>query len=99
SGTVTEYGIPNGGDSGGIIVGPDGNLWFTEPLHNKVARATTGASFAEYTVPTASSGAFAIALGPDKNLWFTEPAGGANKIGMVPTAGQFTEYSIPTPSD
>jgi len=96
--TVSEFGVPNGGDSGGLTVGPDNNLWFTQPIHNKITRATTAPAFVDYTVPTASSGAFAIALGPDKNLWFTEPASTANKIGVVTTAGKFTEYPIPTPS-
>jgi streptogramin lyase len=97
-GTVSEFGLPNGGDSGGLAVGPDGNLWFTQPLHNKITRATTAPAFTDYTVPTPNSGPFAITLGPDKNLWFTEPAATANKIGVVTTSGQFREYPIPTPS-
>jgi virginiamycin B lyase len=96
--TVSEFGVPNGGDSGGLTVGPDGNLWFSQPLHNKITRATTAPAFTDYTVPTANSGPFAITLGPDKNLWFTESSATANKIGVVTTAGKFTEYAIPTPS-
>ena len=96
SGQMNEYGVPNGGDSGGMVQGPDGNLWFTQPLHNRISRVTTSAEFEEFTIPTADSGPLAIAVGPDGNLWFTEAAAVANKIGRVTPAGEFSEFPIPT---
>jgi streptogramin lyase len=98
AGMVNEYGVPNGGDSGGIAAGPDGNLWFTQPRGNKISRVTPAAAFQEYRLPTAASGPSAIALGPDGNLWFTEAAAASNKIGRITPAGVITEFPIPTPS-
>jgi virginiamycin B lyase len=96
SGTFNEYGVPGGGDSGGITNGPDGNLWFTEPHGNKIAHITPAGSFTEFKVPTAASGPAAIAVGPDGNLWFTEAAAASNKIGRMTPAGAFMEFPIPT---
>src|SRR5204863_333893 len=81
NGMFNEYGVPNGGDSGTITGGPDGNLWFTEPLHDRIGRVTPQAAFMQYNLPTAGGHPLGIALGPDGNLWFTEPSG--NKIGRV----------------
>jgi streptogramin lyase len=98
SGTVTELGVPNGGDSGGIVSGPEGKLWFTQPLHNKITSLTPGSQFKDFAIPTANSGPFAITVGPDGNLWFTESAAEGNKIGRLTAAGVFTEFPIPTPN-
>ena len=57
-----------------ITVGPDGNLWFTEHIGNKVGQVTTDGVFTEFPVPTAGSIPFGITAGPDGNLWFTEEA-------------------------
>jgi RHS repeat-associated protein len=98
SGTVTDYATPTNPIStppvGGITVGPDGNLWFTEPSANKIGKVTTSGTFTEYTVPTSTSNPYWITAGPDGNLWFTESGG--NQIGRITTAGVFTEFAIPT---
>lgn len=98
SGTFTEFGVPNGGDSAGICLGPDSALWFTQQLHNKVSRVGTDKQFKDFTVPTANSAPLAIVAGKDGNLWFTEAGVGANKIGQLSTAGAFKEFAIPTPA-
>ncbi len=95
TGTVNEYGVPSG-DSGGIVNGPDGKLWFTEPIKNKIGNMTTTQQFKEFTIPTTNSGPLAITVGPDMNLWFTEAASAGNKIGKITTAGVVSEYPIPT---
>ena len=72
---------------------PDGNLWFTENLGNKIGRITTGArsrSFPSRRRRRLSG----ITAGPDGNLWFTEADG--NKIGRITTAGVITEFPVPT---
>ena len=38
-GASTEFPVPNGGDSAGIALGPDNNLWFTQQLRNGVVDA------------------------------------------------------------
>jgi len=94
AGKVDEFGVPNGGDSGGICNGPDGNLWFTEPNSGRVARVSPSANFKDFPLPDKNSNPVAITLGPDGALWFTEAS--TNKIGRITTAGQITEYPIPT---
>ncbi len=87
----------------GITVGPDGNLWFTESIANRIGRlAPTNdlnqrlTAFKEYDPPTPKSAPLFITTGPDGNLWFTEF--GANRIGRInPTTGAITEFPLPTP--
>lgn len=98
SGQFDEMGVPNGGDSAGICLGPDNAIWFTQQIHNKVTRVTPNKEFKDFTVPTPGSGPLAITTGKDENLWFTESAVGANKIGRLTPAGEFTEFPIPTPA-
>ena len=93
---ITEYPIPTpGSDPQLISAGPDGNLWFTEQVGNKVAMVTTSGVFTEYTVPTANSSPSGIAAGPDGNLWFTEF--NTSTVARMTTSGVITEYAVPTP--
>src|SRR5262245_29037447 len=89
----TEYPAPTAG-SGlvWITLGPDGNLWFTEALVNRIGRITPGGVITEFPIPTAGSIPGGIAAGPDGNLWFTEETG--NKIGRITPAGVITEFPI-----
>jgi RHS repeat-associated protein len=100
-GTYTQIATPtNSSSMGGIVVGPDGNIWFTEPGANKIGKVNlsgsfTSSSFTEYTVPTSGASPYWIAADRNGALWFTES--GTNKIGRITTAGLVTnEYSIPT---
>ncbi len=94
---VTEFPTPTANSRPYTIVpGPDGNLWFTESVGNKLGRITTSGVITEFPVPTASSGPYGIAFDAVGNVWFTERF--ANQIGrFVPETGQFTEFPIPTP--
>src|SRR2546425_875899 len=66
---ITQYEVPTkGGHPWGIAAGPDGNLWFTELLGNKVGRLTTDGLFTEYLIPTRDSFPREITAGPDGNL-------------------------------
>jgi streptogramin lyase len=85
--TPTENATP-----GHLSVGPDGNLWFTEPDADNIGRITTAGVITEFPVPTAASLPEGITAGPDGNLWFTEA--GASKIGMITPAGIITEYPV-----
>jgi streptogramin lyase len=92
---ITEYTVPTPGSAPyAIAVGPDGNLWFTEVLGNKVAKVTPLGAFTEYKIPSALSQSEGITAGPDGNLWFTEF--GPGKVAKVTTSGVITEYPIPT---
>jgi virginiamycin B lyase len=107
-GAITEYPVPtrtsiNAGPctvtssspaEGGIVVGPDGNLWFTEAAGNKIGRISPGGAIAEFPVPTPNSSPLGLAVGPDRALWFVERS--ASRVGRVTTAGAVTEFAMPT---
>jgi cysteine-rich repeat protein len=93
--TITEFPVPTAASQPrGITAGPDGNLWFTESLGNKIGRSTTAGVITEFPIPTPNSFPLGITSGPDGNLWFAEGTG--NKIGSITTAGVITEYTVPT---
>jgi streptogramin lyase len=86
AGVVTEFsngltsggfdpftGKPNGPEPTSITTGPDGNLWFSEPGPNRVARITPAGVVTEFPVGTGSTQPGGITTGPDGNVWFTEP--------------------------
>ena len=78
-----------------IVAGPDGNLWFTESMGNKIGRISPSGTITEFPVPTGASGPYGIAVGPDGNIWFTERF--ANQIGTLNlTTFQILEFGIPT---
>src|SRR5205823_3287534 len=88
--STTEFPLPSGPLlAGGITLGPDNNLWFTERSANKIGRITPDGTVTEFPVPTANSQPANITSGPDGNLWFTEYAG--NQIGWITPAGVITE--------
>jgi streptogramin lyase len=79
--------------------GPDGELWFTEDIVNRIGRLTTNGTVKEYQLPSTLNGGRinwepeGIVTGPDGALWFTEVAG--DKLGRITTAGVITEYDAP----
>lgn len=95
--TITEFAVPtpNGGPYG-IAAGPEGNLWFTEMLADRIGRISPQGNITEFALPAAGRGPAQIAPGPDGNLWFTES--GAGRIGRISLAGAVAEFPIPTPS-
>ncbi len=92
--SITEYPTPTTASSepAGITLGPDGALWFTETLGNKIGRISTSGVSTDYLLPIANSYPEGITAGPDGALWFTA---GAN-IGRITIAGAITEYAIPS---
>jgi streptogramin lyase len=79
----------------GIVTGPDGNLWLTDPLTNRIDQMTTGGTVtSSFPIPTSNSDPQPIVVGPDNNLWFVEFA--ANKIARATLTGVITEFPIPT---
>jgi streptogramin lyase len=98
SGVFTEYAIPIGYNSSpdAITVGPDGNLWFTEPNKSMVGKITTSGGLTEYAIPIDNSlGAVppAITAGPGGDVWFTEPT--KSIVARMTTSGKVTEFSLP----
>ncbi len=76
-----------------IVSGPDGALWFTEPMGNKIGRITTSGVITEFSIPTAGGEPTGITAGPDGALWFVELTG--HKIGRITITGGITEYPVP----
>jgi virginiamycin B lyase len=96
-GCITEY-LVRSPDSipHGIVVGPDGALWFHEGPANKIGRITLTGKITEFSIPTPNccSQGF-LGVGRDHDVWFTED--NVQKIGRITMGGQITEYSAPSP--
>jgi virginiamycin B lyase len=82
---ITEFptGLTFNAKTLGIALGPDGNLWFTEPFYG-LGRITTSGVVTNFS-DGFSANAFPteIAAGPDGALWFTEP--NLSRIGRLTT--------------
>ena len=90
---VTEFPIPTPGASPvGIAAGPDGNLWFTDFLYDRIGRITPAGVVSTFELAPFSYPNRIIA-GPDGNLWFTQ--GFDAYIGRITTSGVIGQYSIP----
>jgi streptogramin lyase len=110
AGAITEYSAGISVDSfpAGIAAGPDGNLWFTEILGDRIGKITPTGVVTEYSAgmagdPVPAAGEITapdnrpleIAAGPDGNVWFTEELTqkpGFGRIGKITRAGVVTEY-------
>ena len=92
--TFQEFPIPSGAPPFLITWGFSGDLWFTEPEFNRVAKITSAGVITEFGVPTPGANPLGIATVGGPDAWFTEF--NANKIGHVTSAGVFQEFTIPT---
>jgi virginiamycin B lyase len=93
---VTEFPLGNLDEPADITSGPDGALWFTEAIANRIGRITTSGQATFFRLSSNDYKPSGITAGPDGNLWFTvaTTAEGAN-IGQITPSGVITEYSIP----
>jgi len=99
--TIAEFALPplsSGGAFGatGITAGPDGNVWFADPVAGEVGRITPAGQVTEYRTPGIS--AASITAGPDGNLWFLNDSltqSGTPSIGRITPAGQVTTFTLP----
>ena len=90
-GVITEFLTPTFSFPIGITAGPDGNIWFTELIANKIWRLELPSrNLTSFPIPTENSSPNDIIVGADGNLWFTE--GGGGKIGRITTSGVITEF-------
>jgi virginiamycin B lyase len=79
-----------------IVLGSDGNMWFTESNNNvsQIGRIDAAGNITEFAVPTRFSTPTDIVSGPDGALWFTAQTGFPDFfIGRVTTTGQFTGFA------
>jgi streptogramin lyase len=97
--TITEFQLPpltTGAPLGAtaITAGPDGNVWFTDPVQSAVGRISPSGQVTEFSTNGNSAGA--IAAGPDGNLWFVGDSIGGG-VGRITPDGQVTEFTLPDP--
>jgi len=92
--TIVDYPTVTPNDTpGGIALGSDGNMWFTEG-QGAIGRITPAGKVTEFPTGVADSIPEGITAGPDGNLWFADA--GAGKIGRITTSGKVTEFAVPT---
>src|SRR5438067_710904 len=74
---ITEFKVPTSSSGpGGMIVGPDGNLWFGEQFGNRIGRFNLADStITEFVLPNPNSLPRGLAVGSDNNVWFGETNG------------------------
>src|SRR5207249_2802558 len=102
--TISEFALPplsGGGNYGATAItrGPDGNLWFTDPVTvGQVGRITPAGQVTEFTPPSPDNGPSrgagnAITAGPDGNVWF---AAGVltGSVSRVTPAGQIATFFL-----
>ena len=94
---ITEFsaGITAGAQPYGITAGPDGNLWFTELVGNRIGRITPLGVVTEFSAGfSLLATPLGITPGPDGNLWFADFQGfNGNQIGRITPLGVVTEFS------
>jgi virginiamycin B lyase len=89
-GRITEFPLRGNNHPGGITAGPDGAVWFTEPLlNNRIGRITTSGKATFYNVPQPGGVAWGITAGPDGALWFAMGGG----VGRISVTGIITYYA------
>ncbi len=98
AGVVTEFPVPQAASAplGSIAAGPDGNLWFTETLGDKIGQISPAGNVTEFTVGTPGelgTQPSDIVAGPDGSLWFTQS--NTNQIGRITPAGDVSEFTLP----
>ncbi len=94
--TIREWDVPTkGAHPHDPAVGPEGALWFTEQLQNKIGSVDpkTGV-FKEYALKVEDSGPHGLVADSNGNIWFT--GNGKGYIGKLdPRTGAVTEYMMP----
>ena len=88
-GEVTSFHDPAIGSPAGVVIGPDGALWFTD-LEGHIGRLSSTGEVTTYTDSDLDEPS-GITLGPDGNLWFTDE--GSDRIGRITPSGTITTFT------
>jgi virginiamycin B lyase len=89
---MQEFPLPPRANPSGLVVGPDGNFWFTETHNDRIGRMSPAGVVQEYALPLNRREPVSITAGPDRALWFTFYQPGA--IGRIDLAGRATIYDV-----
>lgn len=88
-GTMTIVPITGANNpAGGMVVAPDGNIWYTDNANKALIRVTpqgTATLFSTHGNPTQW-----LVAGPDNAIWFSE----LGFIGRMTTGGSLTEFPV-----
>ena len=103
AGVITEFtvgqapGFLGGSSPLGIVAGPDGNLWFTDPGPTAaIGRITPAGAITEFSQGLGNGSPAGITVGPDGNLWFTDAIGAIGRI--TPSGGAVKLFTQGLPS-
>ncbi len=84
AGTISNYTGAAITSPFGMVVGPDGALWFTNLNNGSIGRITMLGTTTTFANPAMNEPG-GITVGPDKALWFANF--NSNSIGRMPTSG------------
>src|SRR5260370_1490115 len=93
---IKEWDVPTkGAHPHDPAVAPDGSLWFTEQLQNKLGRLhPASGTFKEYAMQIEDSGPHGLVADASGNIWFT--GNGKGYIGKLePKSGDVKVYQMP----
>lgn len=92
------FDLPAGSAAGGLAMGGDGNVWFTDYGRSQIGEVSSQGQIREFATPHALAapqfGQTQIVADCDGNLWFTESESG--EIARVTTAGAIDEHPVMT---
>lgn len=94
TGDVTHFPVRQGSLVLDVAAGPDGNMWFTEFIGDRIGRITPEGIVTEFALPPSLSLPWGITAGPDGALWFTTRTIG-NHIGRISVSGEISEIDVP----
>lgn len=95
AGGVQTFPIPSGDPAfGGMALGPDGKVWFTEQSH--IGNITTSGVITEYPLHNLGVAGGGVARGHDGNIWFAGViSGGPAMISKIdPRTGHIVTYPV-----
>ncbi len=90
-----EFDIPTGGSEPlALAAGPDGNVWFTENLQNKIGRIEPSGRITEFRSNTPRP--VSISVGAGDALWYNAYNGSRTRIGRISIGGAIAEFDLGT---
>jgi streptogramin lyase len=78
----------------GIVLGPDGAMWYTEANGSNLGRIDVHGTITEFKV--GDKGEYGLAAGPDGDLWFSTDQY-SNEIKRLTVGGVLTTFHVPEP--
>ena len=94
---MTSYSDPTVNHPESITLGPDGNLWFTSDVNNRIGRITPAGAITTYVDPAGDvENPDSIVTGPDGALWL-RATGTVASGGLTPASPPSSVTPCPCP--